>query len=394
MGILKICLYALLPLFVLGNLGRFQLRNGIFITPLDVGIIVLLPFAVYFLTLHQDKLKQNPLAKYLLIFVSALLLSLLVNIFTLHAKEMLTASLYFLRLFAYIQLVFIFALFSKSFAKRYLWLLGITVTITAFLGFIQYFLYNNLRNLEYLGWDVHQYRVFSVFLDPNFAGVIFLLGACVTYFFAQTEKGKKRSVSLAQSALNLLALVFTYSRTAYITLLITTLATLKTAARPKVMIIALIAVVALIILLPKDLKSEGVKLFRTSSIYARQEEYIQGLTVFMQHPITGVGFNAYGKYNIHEKSPYPENATSGIPNSYILTMATAGVIGSAAFIYLVIGIIKVIQKETEKNRKTLLMSATLVVFVSAMFENTFYYNFIMLIYFVILGVTLRLKEST
>ena len=51
----------------------------------------------------------------------------------------------------------------------------ISGSLIVLLGFIQLMFYPALRNLYYLGWDEHLYRMFSTFLDPNFAGAFFVL---------------------------------------------------------------------------------------------------------------------------------------------------------------------------------------------------------------------------
>lgn len=393
MGVLKYSLYVLLPLFLMGNVTRFEIRQGIFVTPIDLGVVLLLPISIFYLTSAQKKISKNPLSKYILLFTLTLAFSLVTNIFFLSTKDILIASLYFVRFFAYLQLILIFTLFEKSFSKKYLWYLGVTVTIASVFGFVQYMLYNNLRNLEYLGWDVHHYRIFGSFLDPNFAGVIFLLGGAISYYFALTSKGRAKKASYIATVLNLAALILTYSRTAYIALVATLIVLGKNVTNRKIVALTVIALCVLLIFIPKNLTSEGVKLFRTTSIEAREEEYIQGLRVFWEHPITGVGFNAYRAYNPRAQSMYPENAANGIPNSYLLTLSTAGIIGLLGMIYFLWGVTRLIKTTKDKNLYMLLILSTTIVATSALFENTFYYNFMMFLYFCILGTVIRLRES-
>lgn len=383
----------LLPLFLMGNVARLEIRQGIFVTPIDLGVVLLLPLSIFYIASAQKKISENPMSKYIVAFTLTLAFSLITNIFFLSTKDILIASLYFVRFFAYLQLILIFTLFEKSFSKKYLWYLGITVSIASLFGFVQYALYNNLRNLEYLGWDVHHYRIFGSFLDPNFAGVIFLLGGAISYYFTRTAKGRAKKASYTATIVNLTALILTYSRTAYIALAASLLVLAKNVTNRKIVALTVIALCAALIFIPKNLTSEGVKLFRTTSIEAREEEYIQGLRVFWEHPITGVGFNAYRAYNPREVSKYPENAANGIPNSYLLTLATAGIMGLAGIIYFFWGITRLIRTTKDSNLDMLLILATTIVATSALFENTFYYNFIMFLYFCVLGTVIRLRES-
>jgi len=392
MGLLNIFLYSLLPLFVVGNIFRLEIREGIFVNLLDLGIIALLPISVYYLTLNKNALRKNPFFKYLTVFLAAILLSLLVNIFTLDSKTALIAILYFLRLFAFFQLIFIFSLLTKNFRKRFLNFLSFSIGLTAILGLMQYFLYDNLRNLEYLGWDVHQYRVFSTFLDPNFAGVIFLMGLFIIISNLKKYSSKMKKTSFVLFFIEAIAVFLTYSRTAYVTLLVTSSIYISK-FRKIYIIIPLSFLIFGVLLLPKDLKSEGVNLARTASIQARIQENSEGINVFFEHPIFGIGYNAYRAYNPRAESKFPENAASGIPNSYILTLSTTGVIGFVALIYLCIGVYKFISKIKSPEDKTLITTLSLILLSSALFENTMYYNYIIFVYFSALGIVSAKENS-
>ena len=47
---------------------------------------------------------------------------------------------------------------------------------TAVFGWIQYFFWPDLTYLKYLGWDDHYFRLTGTFLDPNFMGLVLVLG--------------------------------------------------------------------------------------------------------------------------------------------------------------------------------------------------------------------------
>src|SRR5690606_35834701 len=112
----------------------------------------------------------------ILIFNVIAFISLLINLFWLTGMEFLISLSYLLRLNVYMSLLFIgifnFNKLQPSLLKKAFIASSFTVV---FLGFIQYFFYNDLRNLYYLGWDDHLYRMFSTFLDPNFVGLFFAM---------------------------------------------------------------------------------------------------------------------------------------------------------------------------------------------------------------------------
>ena len=51
------------------------------------------------------------------------------------------------------------------------------------------FVYPDLRNLWYLGWDPHYYRVFATLLDPNYVGILLVLTIFVwIYIWVNNKK--------------------------------------------------------------------------------------------------------------------------------------------------------------------------------------------------------------
>ena len=73
-------------------------------------------------------------------------------------------------------------------------------------------LYSRYPVLARLGWDDHYYRLISVLFDPNFTGLILVLGLILIYF--------NRPRSWWLYAIHLLALLLTYSRSSYLALLV------------------------------------------------------------------------------------------------------------------------------------------------------------------------------
>lgn len=384
MGILKFALILLLPLFISGNLLRIQVQENVFINPLDAALILLMPQSIFYLMQYTHKLHAHPLAKYVGVFLATLAISLLVGSLYLKPQDILVAFGYLLRFIAYTQLIFIPYLLGKKFAKRYLALLFAAIAATSILGLIQYTLYKDLRNLLYLGWDEHLHRLFSTFLDPNFAGVLFALGIALGAYLVQVSKKRaQKGVAILLSTLAF-SLLLSYSRTAYISFT-TAVVIFITKYIGKKYIIGVVLILGLsYLLLPKDLFGEGVKLTRTASIFARVEEFQQGIEVFSTHPLTGVGFNAYGAQTPSE-NVYPDNARGGLPNSYIFLLATSGIVGAGGIIYVMYGIYRLYTHAKKKVYRQLLLSTSVILLTSALFENTLFYNFNMFVYFTILG---------
>ena len=160
--------YLVIPAFVLAEVARIQITPFIGITLLD-GVIGIFA-CIFLLRLRNQKLKQLPIVKPILLVVTAFALSLLVNIFTLRIDQLFYSSLYLVRWSAYAVFLIYAVTWQKS-AKsnslpHYLTIGGACIVL---IGLLQFVFFKDLKILFFLGWDDHLYCLFSTFLDPNFA---------------------------------------------------------------------------------------------------------------------------------------------------------------------------------------------------------------------------------
>lgn len=183
MSIVRKLTYLSILLIPIGELGRLQIFGSGAVHPGDViiGIAVL---SWFFLLVKNRNFSvfKSFLTKPLFIFLGICLVSLLVNIVHLNQTSFLISLLYSVRFFLYAMLFFIIKDFDKKQKILVVKLLVFSGAIIVVGGIIQYFLYPNLRNLYYLGWDEHLYRLFSSFLDPNFAAIFISL--FLTFFLS------------------------------------------------------------------------------------------------------------------------------------------------------------------------------------------------------------------
>jgi hypothetical protein len=154
-------------------------------------------------------------------------------------------------------------------------------------GFAQYWLMPDARHLARYGWDVHYYRLMGLYLDPNFTGLLIVLGLInwlgfsFTNIFAYSQLNNEnpfaKSPPLIKIGLYLTALVsllLTYSRSSYLAFLLTAGLLLIFKLRRKLQAQALLigavmlGFIASWPLLPRP-GGEGVKLNRTSTIQHR-----------------------------------------------------------------------------------------------------------------------------
>lgn len=372
----KLLFIFLLAAFPLGQIGRVELGGGVNILVND--FIVFLTVLVWFFAklISRKSFAKRPLAKPIAIFVLVALFSLVIHIGQFPLPQFLTSALYLVRWIFYACLYFVVSDFDKVFRNKILYGLAAAGFISIFLGFIQYFLYPNLRNLYYAGWDEHLYRLFSSFLDPNFAGGIFVL------IFLLALSLSQRMIAVV----SFVALLLTYSRGSFLAFVAGILVFLFLTGRKKVIILVLAIFVGGIILLPKNLEGEGVKLLRTISINERLKSMEHAVAIFKDSPILGVGFNTYRyvqfKYNfITEEELQQSHAAAGADNSFLFVLATTGIIGFLSYCYLWVRVVG------EVKGNALVLASIASIFVHAFFVNSLFYPQILEWLWILIGAS-------
>ncbi len=363
--------------FWLGNIIRIPLFVSTSISFIDICVGLVFLLNVPYLYRHRKILFQQSLFKATAQFLVVALASLLVASPLYTFNQLFIGSLYLVRLICCMSILFV----PHHFSFRH-----IRILITGFvlLGFMQYFLYPNLRYLLYLGWDDHYLRLFSSLLDPNFSGVLFVV--MIVTLLIRPDGKKSDPLDYVIAILTFCALLLTYSRSAYIVAI--TAALSLTIAKKKLhyFLILLLIFAAGLILLPKKLPSEGVDLLRTASISARAQEYKKATKVIKENPLLGIGYNTYRyareSYFGKESSQFPAHAASGVPNSYLFILATTGIIGFVFFINWLGAL------WSEYARRSHLAIPLLVAYMcSGLFDNTLVYPFLMVWVFLILKQT-------
>jgi len=413
--LLKALVAILILLFPFGELGRINIYNEVSTTINDIFVaIVLIVWFIWLISTNKfSKASKKQLTKPILFFVLVAFISLILNSKDLKLPEFLASFLYLLRFVSYAGIYFVVSGFSMRFKQKIMMLMIISGSLVVLGGFIQYFLYPDLRNLYYLGWDEHLYRLFSSFLDPNFAASIislFLILLISLLFLGFDKRYKTRMFLILLSALAFIALFLTYSRSGYLMFLTGVTVLFLILGRKKYIAILLVIFVVGLMLLPKGLGGEGVKLLRTASIISRSEYLDNAITIFKDNPILGVGFNTYRyaqkNYGfIDEFSLQTSHAGAGTDNSFIFVLATTGVIGLVSYLYMWFKIIKgcrlvlvsgpnQLEDDTKEKRRQKIVSIVILascagLFVNALFMNSLFYPFVMEWVWVLLG----LRES-
>ena len=359
-----------MPSQLLFNLAAFtwplyQLTELPLNLPVRIYGFDFLLIACALLSLFSNK-KKSQLQKPILLFSGIALISIFGAKYAnphLSLFPIIFSSLYLLRFLLYASIIY-FSPSVKPYFLRSLYLIPL-------LGLAQYILLPDLRFLKTFGFDDHYYRLTIPFLDPNYTG------AALSFIALITLSNLKSKKSIFLILFSLLALALTFSRASYFSFL---LGLSILIIKRRYLIILPLALVLLIVFSPKPF-GEGVNLLRTYSITSRLEDSEKALQLTKLNPLTGVGFNTLKYYQKITNS----RAASGISNTYLFILATTGIAGLIAFIYLLYSIFRV----TKYN--TYLLSAFCSLLIHAFFNNTLFYAPITVLLFLSLVV---FKENT
>jgi O-antigen ligase len=389
MKLLKILLFGAILSLSMGEMIRVDLGNDIAFRLLDV--LVLFSSIVFIIFCFKKReFPKSKLQKPILIFISLSVISLIYNSLSLSTEQLFKSSLYILRWMSYIGIYFILLSIDTKFiqtVKKSLVIVGISILV---FGYIQYIFYPDLRNLFYLGWDEHNYRMFSVFLDPNFAGAIFVLFflyiASLTEVKVRKKEFKWILIYGGVMIINLIAILLTYSRSAILMFIVSISTYLFLINKKKYLALVIGIISVILIILAPTFNKENTNLFRTTSSLARIDSYRNAFEIYSDNPILGIGFNAYRyaqqSYGFRsDQSEFPNHADAGVDSSLLFVLVTTGLLGITPYLYMWYLILKnALIKRVKSNslQSIVVISSCTGMFVNSFFINSLFYPFIML----------------
>lgn len=345
-----------------GQLGGIPIAPGVVIYAHDVVLFVLLCVQFW----NPKHFIKPKLLRPIILFSAVGLVSLLFALFRFPLWQVAQGSLYLIRWMFY-ALAYVLVVQQPGrgdFFMRGLFFTGSTFSV---LGIFQYVLYPNLRNLWYLGWDPHQYRLFSTFLDPNYAGLFIAL----TIFLGLLINKKLWPIQI----INLFALYLTYSRGSYLAFTAGIVIWIVMHKQWK-WFFGLVLFV-LLLLLPTP-GGDTLKLTRMDSTIARIENWQESMTRFGQSPIIGHGFNTL-RFTSGDPTSH---AAGGVDNSILFLLVTSGIMGTASYIWLLWSM---------RSPSPLYWAAMATTLVHCMFTNSLFYPWILLWWFIIAGTLQRAR---
>jgi O-antigen ligase len=397
MGLLKILFSLFIIFFPIAELGRFQLGNGVSFSLNDVLLSLVIFYWFWFSVRKGTFLDSGFLKKSLLLFSLIGALALVINFGSLSLENFAVSFLYLVRFVSYALLYFIVKDFDPKFKKTVTYLMLLSGSIVVLVGYVQYFFYPSLRNLYYLGWDEHLYRMFSSFFDPNFAGAFFVLFLLFLSLFVnkfyENKNYVKFSFVVIMSILTFLAVYLTYSRSALVMLMVGIITYLFLINKKKFILLGILIMILFVFLSPKSFQTEGTNLFRTVSSEARIASANQGFNIFIKNPVLGVGFDAYryalNRYEgLNSKYWLVTHSGGGTDNSFIFVLATTGILGFIAYIYFLYKMVKLGFSNIKKNKyfSAIFICSVLTISIDSLFINSLFYVFIMEWLFLLAGL--------
>ncbi len=319
--------YLVFIFFSFGQVGRLSINNQ----EINFYLYEIVLVMIFFLLVLKSKIDflLNFFNKNLIILITLFwfFVTYLINFKDFTSHQNLVAGLYLMRLlFYFFFFVFLFLLFKNkprikmSIRKSFIFFIILTLIISP----IQYFLYPNLRNILYLGWDPHWYRLLGGFFDSFLAGAIFgLLSIC---FLLKKLTGLSLTFFIF--------LILTFSRNAYLAFLLFLGIYFLRLKKWKSLFIFIFFFLLVIVLSPKPF-GESVNLKRVFTIEARLNDYQKGWQIWRKNWFFGIGYNRirYLKENDNLIQPLGySHAGSNFVSSYLTILSTTGVFGLILFL--------------------------------------------------------------
>jgi O-antigen ligase len=384
--LLKYLLPLLFIAYAFGEIAKFKLFPAVSIGFFDFVLMVILIIWVFFVKKGEYFLKKS-----FLIFCLIALISLIINFQKFTLDQISISSMYLIRFVLYGGLYFVFSDIGKLYKNtvyKYMFFSGLLIII---FGLFQYILYRDLRNLYFLGWDNHMYRLLSTFLDPNFTGS-FLVLFIIFIFIMKDKLFSSKWIFYVVLSLNFLAIVLTFSRGAILMLLVSVVMYSLITKKWKITFGLFSLFVLVFFILSPLFYIENTNLLRFASTEARLESSKKALEIYKENPI-GVGFNTYryARRN-YENQDWtnlgPSHAGAGIDNSLILVLVTTGIVGLISFLYFIFNIFKLGFTYLTKDKIALvLIVSSGGLLVNSMFINSLFYSFLMIWIFILAGIT-------
>lgn len=337
LGYPEAALLASIGSIILGQLIRLPIGDSA-ILPNDIILPALIvSWTLKKLASRHWELQRHSLTLPIILMLLVMFLSLVVNIGREDSKEWWNGALYFIRWIEYLALFWIgldvFRTHAR--AKKYLNIIIGTGVLLAMLGFIQLKVFPDFSFMVPQGWDPHVGRLLSTWFDPNFLGGLFVLLIAIAASVALYTPFKQSRWLWIAAGIMSLATVLTFSRSAYVGLVVA-LGIIGLARSRVALFLGALAMISVVMLVPRV--QERVIGIRSvdETAQLRLVSYRNAFTVIGDHALLGVGYNLYKyvqvEYNFLEKTN--EHSASGSDSSLLTMWVTTGTVGLVIYLWI------------------------------------------------------------
>ena len=374
--------------------------------PIGGGTIVasdLILFAVIFAWIFKKLIKRepffisNPINFPLMILDVIMALSLVWALVILPRGEVISGSLYFFRFLAY-QMIFFLAQTSIKNIKQTKQIFFIVLgsgAILSILGFIQLIIFPDFSSMTPAGWDPHIGRLLSTWFDPNLLGGLFAFSALL--IIAQMLLEKIKTWHIASLSIFVAALLLTFSRSSLVAFIFGFFVIIILTIKRSWWMLGLGIGILIIAFLASPRIQERVEGILTIDVTAqkRVESWSNIITLSRGNPLVGTGFNTLRYVQFEEGliTNSEEHSAGGSDSSFLTILATTGIFGLLAFLWLWFSSLFVswklfINKENNFNSALGLgiIGGMASLFVHSQFVNSLLYPHMLVIVWMLLGV--------
>lgn len=392
MELVKLLLIASLTTLIIGQLVRIPLFSQFgAITVTDV--LVLATDVVFLFLAFLKKRLIVPVKIFFpsLLFILAAISSSFLSLNYFSPIQVSVSALFLIRFIIYLLIAIVVAnTISQKKVGSWLNLLLVIGFLFMLVGFLQLIIIGDLSFLTVYGWDPHQRRIVSTFLDPNFSGWVFVLLLSLTIGLYYKTKAR---LYLPFLALVIVAVILTFSRSTYLAAATAALV-IGILKSPKI-IIATLLIFTFAFLSINETRERIIGAFTLDeTAKARLESWSNALKITKEKPLFGVGFNNYRYAQVQRgfftsDNPYGGHSGSGSDSSVLLVLATTGIFGLIFFLFLLLSIFQILKIKAKHNFLSLAtLAAFLGLLVHSQFVNSLFFPQIMLLFWFILGLNL------
>lgn len=268
--------------------------------------------------------------------------------------------------------------------------LELLVLIFAAFGVIQSIALPNFAQTVYpssrlrADWDPQGHRLVSTWLDPVFAGAFIMIGLLMQL----AQVAVARRVSWWKPVLLVVALILTASRAALLATAVGVIVIVLARGLSKRLLRAGVLLGGLaLVAIPIVIQFTGLvqKLGVDASALQRFIAWTRGAKVFLDHPVVGIGFNAWGfvqeRYGYERLYAFSYSLDGGL----IFVAVMTGIIGLALYVGMLTTILRRARRTWRDDAVTLahrglaigVAASTVALVVDALFGNSLFLPFLM-----------------